>query len=84
MGMPIEWVRSTIALAEDLFNTPRTIHEKIASAPNIWFTHYGGWNDNNLHVPEQKQHSQILATFREGTRISGVELRRRFNVEAVA
>jgi uncharacterized membrane protein len=84
MGWPKEWVDNTIAFAHDLFDTPRDIFDKIASAPNIWFTHYGGSDPNELRVPEQEQPSRIIATLQEGTRISGVELRRRFNSEAVA
>jgi len=84
MGWPKEWVDNTIAFAHDLFDTPRDIFDKIASAPNIWFTYYGGSDPNELQVPEQEQPSRIIATLQEGTRISGVELRRRFNSEAVA
>jgi hypothetical protein len=85
MGKPKEWVQSTLAFMDDLFNTPQTIHDMIVSAPNIWFTHYGGWDPYEFRtVPEQDQVTQILATVQESSKISGVEIRRRFNSEAVA
>ncbi|MCL2371258.1 hypothetical protein FWC63_00740 [Candidatus Saccharibacteria bacterium] len=79
MGWPIEWVRDTIAFAEDLFSTPQTIHDKIASAPNIWHTHYGGWAPNQLEVPEQTSYQRVLANTQEGTRVAGTEMRRRMS-----
>jgi hypothetical protein len=79
MGMPKAWVEQTMIFAEDLFNTPQNIYAKIASAPNIWFNHYGGDNFNIPQVPEQSTYQRILANSQEGTRIAGAEARRRMN-----
>jgi hypothetical protein len=84
MGMPKEYVVSTLAYMEDLRNSPREVDSLIASAPNIYASYYGGEYPNQLDVPSQDESCKIIDSMRECTQIAGTELRRRFNSEAVA
>lgn len=84
MGMPKEYVVSTLAYMEDLRNSPREVESLIASAPNIYATYYGGEYPNQLDVPKQDESCEIIDSIRECTQIAGTEFRRRFNSEAVA
>jgi hypothetical protein len=83
LGMPKEWVVNTLAFADDLRNSPREVHELIASAPNIYASYYRG-QSNELYIPETENSCRILAQMQKCTQIAGTELRRRFNAEAVA
>lgn len=84
MGMPKEWVETTLAFAEDLRNSPSDVESLIASAPNIYSTYYGGQTYNDMEIQEQDEPCKILDSMRECTQIAGTELRRRFNSEAIA
>jgi hypothetical protein len=84
MGMPKEFVATTLAYAEDLRNAPRETDALIASAPNIYANHYLGESLNELNVPETDNPCEALENARQCTQIAGTELRRRFNAEAVA
>ncbi|MDR0979868.1 MAG: hypothetical protein LBM12_01795 [Candidatus Nomurabacteria bacterium] len=86
MGVPKEWVVSSLAYANDLKVAPREAEELVASAPNIYATYYGGLNYDTLEVPERDDSYGVLAlrTAKETTKVAGVEWRRRFNAEATA
>jgi hypothetical protein len=84
MGMPKDWVVSTLAFAEDMNNVPRDVNALVASSPSIYTAYYGGLDLNELKVPVDDDPCKVLDSARECTQIAGTELRRRFNAEAVA
>jgi hypothetical protein len=84
LGVPKEYVVSTLAFAEDLKASPSDVESLIASAPNIYSTYYGGQTYSDLEVQERDEPCNELDSMRECTQIAGNEWRRRFNSEATA
>lgn len=116
MGMPKEYVVSTLAWVNDLLETPQDAYALVASAPNIYNTISQRAGSSSVSSPAtlatslkrngqgacapladgnspsivfEKCQSGRLARLmpirmRESTKTAGVELRRRFNSEAVA
>jgi hypothetical protein len=85
MGMPKEWVVSTLAFANDLINAPRDVDSLISSAPNIFYSISSATmiEDMTIVTPIVKS-CEELTYAQNCTQIATSELRRRFNVETVA